>query len=183
MIDPASGILLIADPFLKDPNFLRSVVFLCEHHPEGSFGFALNRPADSTLDQLIPDFAGHPFPVFIGGPVQMNSLHFLHQCPDIVPGAEEVIPGVFWGGTYEDVKAGVLTGRILPHQIRFFAGYSGWGEGQLAGEMEEKTWLTVEATPGLVFHPDHGEIWKDALRTLGGDYTMMINFPLDPQLN
>jgi putative AlgH/UPF0301 family transcriptional regulator len=60
MIDPASGILLIADPFLKDPNFLRTVVLLCEHQTEGSFGFVLNRPIQNTLDELIPEL--RPFP-------------------------------------------------------------------------------------------------------------------------
>ena len=86
MIDPASGILLIADPFLKDPNFLRTVVLLCEHQTEGSFGFVLNRPIQNTLDELIPELEGHPIPVFDGGPVQKDSLHFLHQLPDEIPG-------------------------------------------------------------------------------------------------
>ena len=70
-----------------------------------------------------------------------------------------------------------------PDRIRFFLGYSGWSEGQLATEMEEKSWLTVKATRKLVFHSKHDEVWKDALLHLGGDYSMMVNFPIDPQLN
>lgn len=183
MIDPASGILLIADPFLKDPNFLRTVVLLCEHQDEGSFGFVLNRPFKNTLDELIPELEGHPIPVFDGGPVQKDSLHFLHQLPEEIPGGQEIVPGVYWGGDFESVIRLLQEGRIDTRKIRFFIGYSGWSEGQLNNEMTEKTWLTVAANRKLVFHAKHEEIWKEALRLMGGEYEMMINFPLDPQLN
>lgn len=183
MIDPASGILLIADPFLKDPNFLRTVVLLCEHQEEGSFGFVLNRPFRNTLDELIPELEGYPIPVFDGGPVQKDSLHFLHQLPDEIPGGQEIVSGVYWGGNFETVIRLLQEGRLNPQKIRFFIGYSGWSEGQLNNEMTEKTWLTVAATRKLVFHDKHEEIWKEALRHLGGEYEMMINYPLDPQLN
>ena len=183
MIDPASGILLIADPFLKDPNFLRTVVLLCEHQTEGSFGFVLNRPLKSTLDELIPELEGHPIQVFDGGPVQKDSLHFLHQLPDEIPGGQEIVPGVFWGGDFDAVITLLQEGRMKPDKIRFFIGYSGWGEGQLNTEMTEKIWLTVAANQKLIFLEKHEEIWKEALRHLGGEFEMMINYPLDPQLN
>jgi putative transcriptional regulator len=183
MIEPAPGVLLIADPFLKDPNFMRSVVFICEHQLEGSMGFVLNRQFEQTMDELITDFEGYPVPVYYGGPVQLDTVHFLHQYPDLVPGGLEVMKGVFWGGDFE-----VLTSLIKNHEIdlgkvRFFIGYSGWGEGQLGDEMNEKTWLTVEATRRLIFHEDPEEIWKESLKQLGGNYEMMINFPIDPTLN
>ena len=101
MIDPATGTLLIADPFLKDPNFMRTVVFMCEHEKEGSFGFVLNKQVDQTLDELLNDFEGYSFPVYYGGPVQMDTIHFLHQYPDEIPGGVEVMKGVFWGGNFE----------------------------------------------------------------------------------
>jgi putative transcriptional regulator len=183
MIDPASGILLIADPFLKDPNFLRTVVLLCEHQTEGSFGFVLNRPLKNTLDELIPELEGHPIQVFDGGPVQKDSLHFLHQLPDEIPGGQEIVPGVFWGGDFDAVITLLQEGRMDPDKIRFFIGYSGWGEGQLNTEMTEKTWLTVAANQKLIFLEKHEEIWKESLRHLGGEFEMMINYPLDPQLN
>ena len=73
--------------------------------------------------------------------------------------------------------------KILPNKIRFFIGYSGWSTGQLESELQEKTWLTVKAERKLVFHKNINEIWKDALKHLGGDFEMLINFPIDPQLN
>ncbi|OYW19022.1 MAG: hypothetical protein B7Z54_04795, partial [Sphingobacteriales bacterium 12-47-4] len=76
MIDPGKGILLISDPFLQDPNFMRTVVLLCEHQEEGSFGFVLNRLHSTTMDQLIPDLDDHPIPVYYGGPVQLDTIHF-----------------------------------------------------------------------------------------------------------
>ncbi len=183
MVQPAPGILLIADPFLKDPNFLRTVVFLCEHREEGSFGFVLNRQYQNTLDELIPELEGRKFPVYYGGPVQVDTIHFLHQYPDAIPGGQEVFKGVYWGGDFEAVVRLILNDEIEPNKIRFFVGYSGWSDGQLQEEMKEKTWLTVKATRKLVFHENYEEIWKDSLKHLGGDYEIMVNFPIDPQLN
>lgn len=183
MIEPGPGILLIADPFLKDPNFLRTVVFLCEHKSEGSIGFVVNRQYENTLDELLPELEGHKIPVYYGGPVQVDSIHFLHQYPEEIPGGQEVIKGVFWGGDFEAAVNKIKDGSIDLNKVRFFIGYSGWDEEQLKEELAEKTWLTVKATRRLVFHHDYGQIWKDALKHLGGDYEMMVNFPIDPQLN
>ena len=183
MINPAPGILLIADPFLKDPNFLRTVVFLCEHKEDGSFGFVLNRKYENTLDELLPELIGHQLPVYYGGPVQIDTIHFLHQYPDQIPGGHEILKGVYWGGDFEAVVNLIKNDDIDAGKIRFYIGYSGWSTGQLKEEMIEKTWLTVKATRKLVFHRNYEEIWKDSLKHLGGDFEMMINFPLDPQLN
>ncbi|HEX7906079.1 MAG TPA: YqgE/AlgH family protein [Chitinophagaceae bacterium] len=183
MVDPAPGILLIADPFLKDPNFLRTVVFLCEHKEEGSFGFVLNRQYENTLDELIPELEEHKIPVFYGGPVQPDTIHFLHQYPNDIPGGIEVMKGVYWGGDFDKVVELLKSGTIDTGKIRFYIGYSGWSGGQLTEEMKEKTWLTVKAIRKLIFHKNYEEIWKDSLKQLGGDYEMMINFPIDPQLN
>ena len=183
MIEPAPGILLIADPFLKDPNFLRTVVFLCEHREEGSFGFVLNRQFENTLDELIPELEGHKIPVYYGGPVQVDTIHFLHQLPDEIPGGQEVIKGVYWGGDFDAVVGLLKNKNVDIERIRFFIGYSGWSDGQLREEMNEKTWLTVKATRKIIFHSDYSNIWKEALKHLGGDYEMMVNFPIDPQLN
>ena len=183
MIEPAPGILLISDPFLRDPNFMRTVVFLCEHQDQGSFGFVLNRKYENTIDELIPELDGHKIPVYYGGPVQMDTIHFLHQYPDEIPGGLEVINGVYWGGDFERVVEMIKNEELEQNKIRFYIGYSGWSGGQLDDELKEKSWLTVKATRKLVFHGKFEEIWKESLKHLGGDYEMMINFPIDPQLN
>jgi putative transcriptional regulator len=183
MITPGPGILLIAEPFLKDPNFMRTVVFLCDHQDEGSFGFVINKIYNHTLDELLNDLEELKLPVFYGGPVQMDTIHFLHQYPDLIPGSYEVLDGIYWGGDFETAITMIRDGSIDTNKIRFFIGYSGWGSGQLNDELKEKSWLTAQATRKLVFHRNTDEIWKDSLKELGGDYEMMANYPIDPQLN
>jgi len=113
----------------------------------------------------------------------MNTIHFLHGYPKEVPGGIEVMKGVYWGGDFDAVVALINSGKADPTKIRFYIGYSGWSSGQLETEMAEKTWLTIEAIRKLVFHPNAEEIWKDSLKHMGGEFEMMINFPIDPQLN
>ncbi|MES2372550.1 MAG: YqgE/AlgH family protein [Bacteroidota bacterium] len=183
MADIAPGTLLISDPFLKDPNFMRTVVLLCEHRFEGSFGFVLNKSFDQELGDLIKNAEGIRFPVYNGGPVQKDTLHFLHQCPELISGGVEVIDGIFWGGDFEEVLSLLKLNKLGKNDIRFFLGYSGWGEGQLTAELDQKSWITREASKGFVFNMSTPQIWKAALKDLGGEYSQMINYPIDPQLN
>jgi putative transcriptional regulator len=183
MIDPGPGILLIADPFLKDPNFLRTVVFLCEYNADGCVGFVINKSYSNTLEELVEEADGVTLPVYYGGPVQVNTIHFLHQYPEDIPNGTEVLKGIYWGGDFDKAIDLVKSGKIDNNKIRFFIGYSGWGAGQLEDELKEKSWITAKASRKLVFHKNTDEIWKEALRQMGGEYEMMINFPIDPQLN
>lgn len=177
------GKLLIADPFLRDPNFMRSVVFICEHKSEGSFGFVLNRIYDHFLGELVAGLEASHFPVYYGGPVQIDTIHFLHQCPHLISGGVEVANGIFWGGDFEEVSELIKADRLTEQDVRFFIGYSGWGEGQLDEEMKLKSWITANGTRKLIFPEDVNNTWKDALKQLGGEYIQMINYPIDPQLN
>jgi putative transcriptional regulator len=183
MDSPAAGILLIADPFLKDPNFKRSVIFLCEHQAEGSFGFLLNKTYEYGLRDLVNHMDDLDIPVYFGGPVQTDTIHFLHQYPDLIKGGYEVVNGIFWGGNFEKAIELIRSGQVKTNKIRFYIGYSGWAGGQLEEEIKEKSWLSASAELDLIFHKETGDIWKDAIRHLGGNYLMMINFPTDPQLN
>jgi putative transcriptional regulator len=177
------GSLLIADPFLKDPNFSRSAIIICEHQESGSFGFVLNKEYPQELSELVNDLDNAKFPVYYGGPVQKDTLHFLHQCPHLISGGFEVTDGIYWGGEFGDVIELVNQQRLSEKDIRFFLGYSGWSEGQLEGEMKHKSWIVTLASKTLVFRKDIDNTWKDALKQLGGEYKQMINYPLDPQLN
>lgn len=183
MISPSKGILLIANPFLKDPNFSRTVIFICENQTEGAFGFVLNKQFPQNLSDLIPDLSGINLPLYSGGPVQGDSLHFLHQYPDLIAGGEEVFEGVYWGGNFESLQIHLKNNDIDKNKIRFFIGYSGWSKGQLDYEMKEGSWLTVEATRRLIFETSPENTWKESLNQLGGEYKMMANYPTDPQLN
>ncbi|MGX5820822.1 YqgE/AlgH family protein [Chitinophaga lutea] len=179
----APGILLIADPFLKDPNFARTVVLLCEHQEEGSFGFVVNKPFEQKLDELIPAVAVPNIPVYFGGPVQLDTIHFIHQMPDLIEGGFEVFPGIFWGGDFAVVVELINAGQLDLAKIKFFIGYSGWSSGQLEGELTEKSWILSRIHPPLLFDPNEQEIWPESLRQMGNNFAMMANFPIDPQLN
>jgi putative transcriptional regulator len=183
MLELQTGKLLIADPFLKDPNFMRTVVFICEHKEDGSFGFVINKKHDQALGELLQGMESSTFPVYYGGPVQLDTLHFIHQVPDLIPGGVEVIDGIYWGGDFEAVLEHMQTGRLTTRDIRIFIGYSGWSEGQLEEEMKTSSWITTDATRKLLFPLNVDETWKNALRQLGGEYVQMINYPIDPQLN
>ena len=101
---------------------------------------------------LIPGLEGYKLSVYYGGPVQPDTIHFLHQYADI-PGSLEVLKGVYWGGDFDQIIEMIKTGIISPDKIRFFIGYSGWGNNQLDDEMKEKSWLTVKATRKLNIPP------------------------------
>ena len=183
MVEVQSGILLISDPFLKDPNFLRTVVLLCEHQPEGSLGFILNKRYEQTIGELMTDLEDCNFPVYYGGPVQKDTIHFFHQRPYLIEDWHNIIDGIYWGGSFTEVVELIKLKKISQNDIRFFIGYSGWGEQQLENELQEKSWITREAIRQLVFHKNTDAIWRDALKDLGGEYSMMTNYPIDPQLN
>jgi putative transcriptional regulator len=183
MFNLSSGVVLISDPFLKDPNFMRTVVFICDHRPDGSFGFVLNRRYKQTLNELLPDMNDFPITVNYGGPVQNDTLHFIHAQPELIPDGKEVTDGIYWGGNFETVLALIQNRSLDLNRIRFFLGYSGWSDGQLDQEMQEKSWLTVPGSQKLVFHAKPEVAWKDAVRQLGAPYQEIINYPIDPSLN
>lgn len=183
MNHPSPGMLLIAEPFLKDPNFSRSVVLVCEHRKEGSFGFVLTNPFRHTLEDLVPELEGMDHPVYEGGPVQRDTLHFIHQYPNYIPGSFELKDGIFWGGDFELAVRLLKEKKIDPRKIRFFIGYSGWTEGQLEEELKDKSWLVSPASRRLVFMDDKSETWRNSLREMGGEYEILVNFPLDPTMN
>jgi len=178
-----SGILLVSDPFLKDPNFLRSVILICEHEAEGSLGFVLNKQYTKNLNQLIEGVDGLHFPVFLGGPVQTDALHFLHTKPRLIEGGLNIINGVYWGGNFEQALDLMKSKKITPRDIRFYLGYSGWSIGQLDAEVAEKSWLLHKAERQFIFHHNADTLWKDVVKDMGGEFKQLVNYPIDPQLN
>lgn len=177
-----TGKLLIAKPYLGDPNFERSVVLVCAHGEEGAFGLVLNQATDKVLSDFFEDVMADS-PVFMGGPVENRTLHFLHKRGDIVEGAIELQEGLYWSGDFEQIKTLLNTGLLKENEIRFYLGYSGWGEGQIEKELQEDVWVLADGSVEVVFGSDTSQIWRNALRKLGGNYIIMANSPSDPRLN
>lgn len=168
---------------MADPNFRRTVILLCDHTLEGSFGLVLNRPAHVR----IAEAAVQPLPfdadLWHGGPVQPETLHVLHPFGTMIEGALPVVEGVYWGGNFEQMKEGFAEGWLDADTVRFFVGYSGWGAGQLDAEVEESAWIVTDATSDVVFAEDGDLLWRRMLRRMGGEYALLSTFPDNPRMN
>lgn len=178
----APGSLLIAEPPLWDPNFRRSIILLCEHTLDGSFGLVLNRPAGVRVSEAAIIDLPFDADLWVGGPVQMDSLHVLHPYDDL-DGALPVVDGVYWGGDFESMLDGIRGGWIDPNRARFFVGYAGWETGQLDAEIEEQSWLVRKATREMIFSESGDTLWRSTLRKMGGEYALLSTFPDDPRMN
>lgn len=179
-----TGSLLAAEPFLGDPNFERSVILLTEYNEsEGSIGFVVNKPLDLDLDDIVIGFPSLQSTVYHGGPVQQDNLFFIHRKGDLLPGSQHISGDLYWGGDLEPLKEMIECKLITPNDIRFFLGYSGWGNGQLESEIEEKSWVVMEKNSLDIFDNQPSEMWKKVLLQLGGTYSLWANSPSDPTLN
>ena len=184
--DSTAGKLLIAEPMLEDPNFDRTVVLMIEHTPDGALGVVLNRPTELEVDAVLSEWsalAASPPVLYMGGPVEQNAVLALARRSGR---ATADAPG--WTSVLGEV--GTIDLHLDPEDVvpsvdgvRFFAGYSGWGGGQLEAELDEGAWLVVPAEPGDVFAPDPDTMWRAVLRRQGGKVAMLAHFPVHPSLN
>ncbi len=179
----AAGALLVAEPPMADPNFKRSVILLCEHTDEGSFGLVLNKPSPMQLSEVSGLKLPEGLQLGVGGPVQPDTLHFLHPFGEEIEGALKVAEDIWWGGDLESLLEGVESQRLDARQARFFLGYSGWGAEQLRDEIDEGGWIVLSATDSLVFAEGDDELWREILRRLGGEYALLSTFPDNPRMN
>jgi len=180
---PAKGKLLVAEPFLGDPSFDRSVILIAEYNEEGTVGFVLNKPLRLEMHLLIKGFPKFNAPVYHGGPVQKENLYYIHSKGDLIPNSIEMAPGLFWGGDIDKIKDMISMGLMTETDIKFFLGYSGWGKNQLEGEIEEKSWIVINHRIIDLFNNEESNPWKDILIEIGGDYKLWANSPIDPLMN
>jgi putative transcriptional regulator len=182
-LQPERGRLLISEPFLADPNFERTVVLLCEHNDEGSFGFVVNKPSLLKIGEVMDAIGSIEERVFVGGPVQQDTLHFLHRNTTIDK-AVKIRDEIYWGGDFETLVTNIDTAVIRPSDVRFYLGYSGWSAGQLESELQEESWIVCDfVTDELLFDTDPTLMWKKALDSMGGRFSVYANYPTDPRLN
>lgn len=174
---------MVAEPFMLDPNFQRTVVLVCEHGQEGSMGFIINRKLDVYIDELIEDFPDFPTKVYFGGPVQTNTVHYLHNVGNLLEDSREVARGVYWGGNFDKLKFLISTQVIQPEHIRFFLGYSGWSEGQLAEELKIGSWVVAEMDPNYLFKSKPSKLWNQVLSNKGNNYSVIATIPDTPLWN
>ncbi|MFC2115214.1 YqgE/AlgH family protein [Bacteroidota bacterium] len=177
------GRVLISEPFLNDTYFRRSVVLLTEHSPEGSVGFVLNKPVALSVSEVLADFPEIDTEVSIGGPVNTNTIHYIHTIGEIIPNSVKVLDNLYWGGDFEVVKQMIDQGQIKGTDIRFFLGYAGWSPKQLDNELSENAWLVSEMKAEHIMQGPDDNLWKEILETSGDKYKTWVNFPENPGLN
>ena len=177
------GRVLISEPFLNDTYFRRSVVLLTEHTDEGSVGFVLNKPVDLAVNDVLNDFPEIDTEVSIGGPVNTNTIHYIHTLGDIIPNSVKVLDNLFWGGDFEVIKDMIGAGLIKRTEIRFFLGYAGWSPKQLENELSENAWLVSEMRTDHIMQGPGNNLWKEILERSGDKYKTWVNFPENPSLN
>jgi putative transcriptional regulator len=174
--------LLFSTPALFDPNFRRTVILVGEHGEEGAMGVVLNRASETTVGEAVPDLAevvDADTPVFVGGPVQPQSVLVLAEFDDESAAATMVVSDVGFARADRDLD----TLADATRRARVFAGYSGWGPGQLETELEEDSWI-VEPVEDVDLFPEPGEdLFGDALRSKGGAYRVLALLPEDPTQN
>ena len=180
---PEKGRVLISEPFMADEHFKRSVVYLCEHNEDGSFGFVMNSFLDVSLSELVEDIVNEEFKVSFGGPISPDNLFYVHTLKNELEGSYEVTAGLCTGGKFEDLIPLINSGVITPNQIRFFLGYSGWEAGQLDTELYLNSWIVGKTTLNRVLNTHNKHLWKKILDEMGGKFKMISNFPEDPSLN
>ncbi|MBV9659604.1 MAG: YqgE/AlgH family protein [Acidimicrobiales bacterium] len=187
---PEAGRLLVANPLLPDPNFDRTVVLLLAYSDEGALGLVLNRPSETEVGAPLPQWeklAATPPVVFMGGPVQHQAVICLARAAQNGPESDhdgsgdwkQVMPDV---GTLDlDVDIDVLASRFA--RVRVFAGYAGWGPGQLGSEISSGAWWVIDAEPDDPFSEEPEQLWKQVLRRQPGKLRIVAYYPDDPTSN
>ena len=168
---------------MLDPNFKRSAVLLCEHNEDGSVGFIMNKPLKMRIDELIDGFPEFDSEVFFGGPVQTDTIHYIHNVGDLVEDSVKVADGVYWGGDFEKLKFLIASNLVLPHNIRFFVGYSGWSEGQLNDEMGYGSWVLADMDANYLFKSEPKKLWTQVMYNKGDTYSVIAQMPETSNFN
>jgi putative transcriptional regulator len=180
MSDPTylTGHLLIAMPAMQDPNFVKTVTYICEHSDQGALGIVINRPLDMDLgaifDQLALESADPELtrqPVLQGGPVHQERGFVLHEPAEVASDAFDAtlaVTDAIRVTTSQDILSAMARGRG-PKRALVALGYAGWGAGQLESELVQNAWLSVPASPKIIFDTPFDQRWRESAKLIGID--------------
>jgi putative transcriptional regulator len=175
--DVKTGNVLLAEPYMLDPNFKRAAVLLCEHNEEGSIGFIMNKPVQMSIDELIEDFPEFDSEVLFGGPVQTDTIHYVHTLGDLLDDSMHIKDDLYWGGDFEKLKFLISSNMIQADQIRFFIGYSGWSEGQLHDELNLGSWVVADMQATYLFDSEPDDLWQEVMESKGSTFSVIAQIP------
>jgi len=178
---PKIGDILLSEPLLNDPYFGRKAVLLCEYNEDGAFGLVLNNFVTVSIEDIQLDIKNTNPRFSVGGPVNSSNLYFIHTCGEI-ENSHEIVDGIFLGGDFSQLKSMIEDGYT---SFRFFLGYSGWSEDQLADEIKSRSWFVTRAGADEIMSTDleNEEFWKKLINGMGPGFSHIAEAPLDPSLN
>jgi putative transcriptional regulator len=183
-LEPEKGKLLISDPFLDDDYFRRSLIYLCEFNKEGSFGFVINNFISINLHDLDESFPEIETQISLGGPMEINSLYFIHTLGDKINNSLLINENIYLGGDFQQLSTFIKEDESIIKNVRFFIGYSGWEANQLDTEIRNNSWIVSEMnSPSMLFGSQSKLTWKRYMYELGGKFKIMSKFPIDPKDN
>lgn len=182
-IQPKRGKFLISEPSMQDNNFRRSVLLLTEHNADESIGFVLNQPTNLVVSDIIKDLSSFDANIFIGGPVERNTIHFIHTMGNKIDKSLPILDDLYWSGNFETLKSLIKNGEVKKSEIKFFLGYSGWSSGQLEYELEEQAWIVVDGNPSQALERNGKKMWQNIIKNMDKDYAIWHTMPDDPELN
>lgn len=180
---PRVGALLVAAPLLGDMNFDRTVLLVLEHDESGTFAVVINRPSDTMIESVLPEWSGSPVGgdvLYIGGPVSPDSalgIGLFDRRSEPPVSARPVTESL---GVIDLEEQPVMAGLSA---IRIFSGYAGWEEGQLDDEIDEGAWYVVDGGPDDVFDPNPMTLWRRVLRRQQGELAFVATHSYDATLN
>ncbi len=178
-INISTGTVLLASPFMDDPNFTRATILICSHNNQGSMGFVFNKPLVFSVNDVLDSFPSLSVKLFKGGPVENNTLHFLHNAGDILDDSIPISPGIFWSGDFKKLKFLIKNELITPKDIRFFAGYTGWDKGQLEEELHDNAWIITNMDSNYLFNVSSGTVWNKMMKAKGRHFPPLADIPPD----
>ena len=180
------GTFLVASPLLRDPNFVHTVVLMCEHGDGGSWGLVVNRRTELTFGELLEDLsfpASSGGPVFWGGPVEPSRMQVLHRLRRDVPDQLEIVRNVRLGIDVDMFREVASESRMPGEALQAYVGHAGWARGQLDAELAGGSWIVCTADENIVFDTNPDGMWEHILSSLGPAYARLLRVPLDPRLN
>lgn len=185
-ISPAKGRILISEPFAQSEIFKRSIVLLTEYSSQkGAMGFILNKkiPFEEINSKIVEEFEDKEINLSIGGPVEIDKLFYIYKTEsEIIEDNIEILPNIYFGGNYQQLKQAVLNNLIPEKNLRFFLGYSGWAPGQLENEISENYWLVKKINSAEIFTFDKN-MWENQINQLENKYKIWTIVPENPTLN
>lgn len=181
---PHVGRVLIAEPFLYDKWFHRSVVLMVQKGPDGYMGVVLNKISDLTVNDIVTELVFEDdIPLFIGGPMHPDQLYYIHTLGDLIPNSISIGNGLYIDGDFDVLIAYIKSGNRVKGNVKFFVGHSGWGIEQLRDEIKINNWLVANSITKLSLSYRTESLWKEMIRSLDKKHQQWLNYPARATLN